>query len=63
MKLTERCHDGLRAEPQGRLEVRPFLLAPTIATAALSLGTGVASGLDLSPLGWAKLIAAREFAE
>jgi multicomponent Na+:H+ antiporter subunit D len=51
------------AEPQGRLEVRPFLLAPTIATAALSLGTGVASGLDLSPLGWAKLIAAREFAE
>ncbi len=49
--------------PSGRAEVDLWLLVPTLATAALSLAVGVLAGADLSPLGWAKLIARREFAE
>lgn len=52
---------ALFAERRGRAEVGLPLLLPTIATAALSLGAGLFAGADLSPLGWAKLIAAREF--
>jgi multicomponent Na+:H+ antiporter subunit D len=47
--------------PAGRAEVSPVLLLPTVATAVLALGAGLFAGLDASPLGWAKLIAAREF--
>jgi multicomponent Na+:H+ antiporter subunit D len=44
-----------------RAEVQLTLLLPTVATAALSLAAGLFAGADLSPLGWAKLIAEREF--
>ncbi|MBX3262377.1 MAG: monovalent cation/H+ antiporter subunit D family protein [Labilithrix sp.] len=49
--------------PSGRAEVNLWLLVPTLTTAALSLAVGVFAGFDFSPLGWAKLIARREFAE
>jgi multicomponent Na+:H+ antiporter subunit D len=48
-------------ERKGRAEIGLALLLPTLATALLSLAAGVAAGAELSPLGWAKLIAAREF--
>lgn len=44
-----------------RAEVQLTLLLPTVATAVLSLVAGLFAGADLSPLGWAKLIAEREF--
>jgi len=47
--------------PRQRAEVKLPLLVPTLATAALSLAAGVVAGAELSPLGWARLIAAREF--
>lgn len=46
----------------GRLELKPTLLTPLLITAALSLLVGLLAGTPLSPLGWAKLIAEREFA-
>lgn len=48
--------------PRGRAEVGWFLLAPTLTTAFLSLAVGLFADTALSPLGWVKLIAAREFA-
>jgi multicomponent Na+:H+ antiporter subunit D len=48
-------------ERSGRAEIRPSLLAPTLATALLALMAGVFAGTPWSPLGWARLIAAREF--
>lgn len=48
-------------EAPGRAEVGSSLLFPTLVTAALSLVVGLFAGTPLSPLGWAKLIAAREF--
>ncbi|WP_434043606.1 MULTISPECIES: complex I subunit 5 family protein [Sorangium] len=62
-------HDAWFGEPASpwpeasrRAEVRPFLLWPTLVAAALSLAVGLFAGAPLSPLAWAKLIAAREFA-
>jgi multicomponent Na+:H+ antiporter subunit D len=46
---------------RGRAEVGLLLLLPTLATAALSIAVGVAAATSFSPLGWAKLIAEREF--
>ena len=46
----------------GRYEVDGWLLAPTLAAAALAVAAGVFAGASLSPLGWATLIAEREFA-
>jgi len=43
------------------LETRPTLLVPTLITALLSLAAGLFAGARFSPLGWAKLIAAREY--
>ncbi len=48
-------------EPSGRAEVRLWLLLPPLATALLSLAAGLFAGTEWSPLGWARLIAAREF--
>lgn len=48
-------------EREGPFEIGLYLLLPTVATAALSLAAGVFAGTALSPLGWAKLIAIREF--
>lgn len=45
-----------------QLETRPTLLVPTLTTALLSLAAGLFAGSWISPLGWAKLIAAREYA-
>ncbi|XXF76964.1 proton-conducting transporter membrane subunit [Myxococcaceae bacterium GXIMD 01537] len=42
-------------------EVGLALLLPTLATAALSLAAGLFAGAEFSPLGWARLIASREF--
>jgi multicomponent Na+:H+ antiporter subunit D len=50
-------------EPEGPAEIELSLLVPTLATAALSLGAGLLASWDFSPLGWAKLIAGREFAQ
>jgi multicomponent Na+:H+ antiporter subunit D len=44
-----------------RAEVSLSLLLPTLTAAALSLAVGLFAGHPLSPLGWAKLIADREF--
>jgi multicomponent Na+:H+ antiporter subunit D len=49
------------AAPRRRAEVRLSLLVPTVTTAVLSLAAGLLSGAAWSPLGWAKLIASREF--
>jgi multicomponent Na+:H+ antiporter subunit D len=43
------------------LETRPTLLVPTLITALLSLGAGLFAGARFSPLGWVKIIAAREY--
>jgi multicomponent Na+:H+ antiporter subunit D len=43
-----------------RAEIGLALLLPTVATAALAIVVGVFAGTPLSPLGWAKLIVARE---
>jgi multicomponent Na+:H+ antiporter subunit D len=45
----------------GRAEVNLTLLVPLIVTAVLSLLAGLLAGTPMSPLGWAKLIAEREF--
>ncbi|MBX3187224.1 MAG: monovalent cation/H+ antiporter subunit D family protein [Labilithrix sp.] len=61
-------YDAWFAKPEGRfaeqtrtVEIRLTLLLPTLATAAISLVVGVFAGTVVSPLGWAKLIATREF--
>ena len=45
----------------GRKETAWALLLPPLVTAAFALGAGLLATLPFSPLGWAKLIAAREF--
>lgn len=45
----------------GRKETAWALLLPPLVTAAFALGAGLLASLPFSPLGWAKLIAAREF--
>ena len=56
-----------RAPPQGtseaRAEAAPGLLWPTVFTAMAALGAGLLAGLDWSPLGWAQLIAEREYGQ
>jgi len=46
---------------QGRFETSMMLLAPPVVTALLTLAAGLLAGADFSPLGWAKLIAEREY--
>lgn len=46
-----------------RNEVGGWLLAPTVATAAISIAIGVFANTDLTPLSWAKRIAEGEFAQ
>lgn len=48
-------------ERGGQAEVSLSLLLPSLVTAALSLAVGLFAGAAYSPLGWAKLISAREF--
>ena len=45
----------------GRKETAWALLLPPLVTAAMALGAGLLASMPFSPLGWAKLIAAREF--
>ena len=45
----------------GRKETAWTLLLPPLVTAAMALGAGLLASLPFSPLGWAKIIAAREF--
>ncbi|RUO29961.1 proton-conducting membrane transporter [Aliidiomarina sedimenti] len=47
--------------PAGRFETNPWLLLPTVITAAFSLGAGVFAAAAWSPLSWAELIAVREY--
>ncbi len=47
--------------PVARLETGWMLLLPPLVTAAAALGAGVLAGLSVSPLGWAELIANREY--
>jgi multicomponent Na+:H+ antiporter subunit D len=44
----------------GRLEIRPTLLLPTVAGALASIAVGALAAVPLSPLGWARIVAARE---
>jgi multicomponent Na+:H+ antiporter subunit D len=44
-----------------RSETDLWLVLPTLATAALSLAAGLLAGARLSPVGWANLVALREF--
>jgi multicomponent Na+:H+ antiporter subunit D len=44
----------------GRPETGWLILLPTLAVAGLALGVGLVAAWELSPLGWAKLIADRE---
>lgn len=48
-------------ERGGQAEVSLSLLIPAVVTAALSLAVGLFAGAAYSPLGWAKLVSAREF--
>jgi formate hydrogenlyase subunit 3/multisubunit Na+/H+ antiporter MnhD subunit len=48
------------AQPSGRSEIRLPLLVPPLTTALLALLAGLFAATEWSPLGWAKLIAARE---
>ena len=45
----------------GPKETAWALLLPPLITAAFALGAGLCASLSFSPLGWAKIIAAREF--
>lgn len=47
--------------PRERFEANALLLFPALATAALTLLMGLLAGAFLSPLGWAELIAVREY--
>jgi len=61
--FVERTAPWPHEEParSGRLETSLSLLGPAVLTAALSLGAGLLAGLDGSPLGWSRFIAAQEF--
>ncbi|HKK93733.1 MAG TPA: hypothetical protein VJ925_09870, partial [Longimicrobiales bacterium] len=45
-----------RGRGPGGLEADWRLVLPALVTAAMALGAGLLGGLDLSPLGWARLI-------
>ena len=45
----------------GRKETAWALLLPPLVTAAMALGMGLFASMPFSPLGWAKIIEAREF--
>lgn len=45
----------------GRLEADGLMLVSTIIVAAVVLAAGILSGTEVSPLGWARLIAAGEW--
>ena len=47
--------------PRRILETNWMLLVPPVLTAALVLLAGMLAGMQFSPLGWARLIAAREY--
>jgi multicomponent Na+:H+ antiporter subunit D len=47
--------------PHGRLEAAWPLLFPPLATALLAVAVGLWAGAPFSPLGWARLITAREY--
>jgi len=47
---------------EGRLETSPWLLWPPLFTAASILVVGLLAAVPFSPLSWAELVAAREFA-
>jgi multicomponent Na+:H+ antiporter subunit D len=47
--------------PGTRFEADWLLLFPTVVLAALVLLVGIFAGLEISPLGWARLIATREW--
>ena len=47
--------------PAGRLETMAPLLWPPLITAALALAAGLFAASPISPLGWAELIARREY--
>jgi multicomponent Na+:H+ antiporter subunit D len=42
-------------------DTHPWLLVPTLATAALSLAAGVLAGMPYSPLYWARLVVTQEY--
>jgi len=46
---------------RGVWETHPWLLIPTLAAGASALVFGLAAGIGLSPLEWARLIVAREY--
>ncbi|MFZ5589340.1 MAG: complex I subunit 5 family protein [Pseudomonadota bacterium] len=48
---------------RARLETGAWLLLPTLATALLTLLTGLFANAPFSPLAWAQLIAAREYTQ
>lgn len=45
----------------GRCEAHPWMLWPTVSTAAFSLAAGLFAAAAFSPLSWAELIAVREY--
>ena len=42
---------------------QPAAVAPPLVTALFTLAAGLMADVDLSPLSWAKLIAAREYSQ
>lgn len=50
-------------EHRHRHETALGLLVPPVITALLVLLAGLLAGSDLSPLGWAKLVVEREYAD
>jgi multicomponent Na+:H+ antiporter subunit D len=48
-------------ESPAGVDAKPALLWPALFAAAAALGAGILAGLPVSPLGWAKLIAVREY--
>jgi multicomponent Na+:H+ antiporter subunit D len=58
----DRPDQPLPPPPDGRrLEASWWLVVPPVVTAILTLVIGIISGSDFSPLGWATLIAGREY--
>jgi multicomponent Na+:H+ antiporter subunit D len=47
--------------PGGRAETRLSLVMPALVTALLAVGVGLFASAELSPLGWARLIAERQY--
>ena len=44
-----------------RRDTHPWLLLPTLATAALSVAAGLLAGMPFSPLYWAEVVASRAY--